>query len=564
MGTTGKVLAKVIMVSAAVSSSAGLAASEALADLILTNGEVYARDGWAEAVAVRDSTIVAVGSVAEVDALRGEKTEVVDLAGAPLFPGLIDAHAHPVFGAMERLGGRVSRDDWAEALKAIEACATAAPAGEWIVAGPVDAEVLPSVPNPRAILDIAAPNNPTFVHVVGGHALMVNSRTLDAARIDRSTPNPPGGEIGRDSAGEPTGLLLDVNTIWVALPPPDAGTVAPATAEVLSEFLALGITSITEANASPLHLEVYALLADEGRSIPRMRTCLTWAPPMPHEAVPAAAVFARERIATDCVKIFVDGESYTGRTAALLEPYQPADGSETEERGALMLTPTDLQEAVTAFDRAGLTVKFHVWGDAAVDAALTAVEHARAQNGPDGPKHQLGHVLLARHDDLARAANSNVVLEFSPSGWVPMAMPALGKDIGESRMARAWPVADTLNQGAQAIGGSDWPAGPPGAFTLWKGIETLVTRLEPGETAGTPLAPGQRISLQQAIGVFTANAATMSEANDAPGIIEPGRKADLIVLDRNPFEIPITEVHRIKTEMTIVDGEIVYQAAKGD
>src|SRR5690606_29149286 len=191
-------------------------------------------------------------------------------------------------------------------------------------------------------------------------------------------------------------------------------------------------------------------------------------------------------------------------TAALLEPYLPADGASTDERGALTLPPEALRDAVIRFDGAGLTVKLHAWGDGAVDAALTAIEAAREVNGAGGPMHEVGHVFLAQPREIARARAANAVLEFSPSGWQPPAMAALGKDIGEPRMARAWPVHDAPAAGPRSVAGSDWPAGPPIPYALWVAIETLVTRLDPGALQGDPFAPSQRVTLEQAIALFTA------------------------------------------------------------
>jgi predicted amidohydrolase YtcJ len=273
--------------------------------------------------------------------------------------------------------------------------------------------------------------------------------------------------------------------------------------------------------------------------------------------------YARDRLTLSCVKIFLDGETATGQTAALLEPYQPADGSVTTARGALAVPADVLADAVTRFDRAGLTVKFHAWGDGAVDAALTAVAAARSANGPGGPRHEIGHVMLAHPKDIARARESHAVLEFSPAAWNTGAM-FLGRDLGELRPARAWPVRDALDAGAAAVAGTDWPSGPPQPYAVWAAIATLVTRLNPGSADGEPFAAGQRLTLEQAIALFTTYPALNSGDPAAPGIIAPGRKADLVVLDRNPFAIPITEVPLTAAVMTIVGGEVVHEAAAAD
>jgi len=539
------------------------AATDGAADMILTGGRVYTPDGWKQAVAIRDGTIIAVGTDAEVARERGPDTHTLDLAGAPLFPGLRDEHIHPVSAALERLACRVPPGaSWDDVLNVVRACAEAPLSGGWIIATPVESEALMDPRATRQALDAAAPGKSVLILAVGGHAAVANTQALAAAGIDGSTPVPPGSVIARDSSGDLTGLLQEapINLVVAALPPPDPAVIAMALAGVLDELLAAGVTSVTDANSNVLNLQAYSGLADAGRLVLRVRSCSMWALPAPVESATDVGRYSRDRLATDCVKIFVDGESYTGRTAALLEPYQPADGSVTDELGALAVPPDALSDAVIAFDRAGLTVKFHAWGDAAVNAALTAIEAAREANGSTGPRHQIGHVMLARREDIDRARRTNAVLEFSPAGWQPPALPLVGKDIGALRMARAWPVRDALEAGAPAVAGTDWPAGPPGPYNPWMGIETLVTRLNPGDTQGEPLAPGQRVSLEQAIAMFTEYPATHSSEPDSPVIIAPGREADLIVLDRNPFEVPITDVHRIKTLRTIVGGEIVWEA----
>lgn len=547
--------------------------AHAPADLILTGGAIHSARGWVEAVAVRDGVIVSVGTAKTARRLRGPTTHVIELAGATVFPGLYDSHAHPLLAARERFQPcRIPPEPVQAITDALAECVKAVSPGEWISSGPFASSLLESGLN-RHVLDAVAPVNPVVLSEAGSHGGVLNSRALEAAGINRSTAAPPGGKIGRDNAGEPDGVLLDAWSLLPASPPPPPDRVAFAAAWALDQLLEVGVTSLTDANAGSIEQRAYVDLADAGQLKPRVRLCRAWNPAMSSTEFPLESDAVRDHLAPSCVKIFVDGASGSGFTAALLEPYLAADGAPTSERGALMLAPEILNAAVTRFDRAGLTVKFHAWGDAAVAAAVTAIEAARSANGTSGPRHEIGHVVLARREDLLRARKANAVLEFSPWIWFPPAGDFMFRNIGAVRMARAWPVRDALDAGASVLGGTDWPAAP--GRSPWGAIETLVTRIEPSlielplyrfgppDTDRTrPFAPGQRITLEQAIALFTSNPAMISGQPDAPGIIAPGRKADLIVLDRNPLRIPIAEVHMTTAVMTIVGGQVVFERGK--
>jgi predicted amidohydrolase YtcJ len=527
------------------------------ADLLLTGGVVYTPDGWADTVAVRNGVIVAVGDGDIAQRLRGPDTRVIELAGAAVLPGLNDTHAHVSFAAREHSRPcSVPIAPWSAITQAVAACAKVVPTDEWLATGPIENALL-GADTTRQALDAVAPEHRVLLYLVGGHAVVANSRALEALGIDKSTPNPTGGAIEHDSSGEPTGVLLEAQNLWIpALPLPDQEVIA---SWALDQFLGMGVTSVTDAGVSLAQVQGYVGLADAGRLRARVRPCLLWTPTADAVDSFLAGEYARERVDDSCVKIFVDGETATGRTAFLLEPYQPADGSVTDDRGAPTVSQEALTAAMTRFDADGLTVKLHAIGDGAVDAALTAIEAARATNGPAGPRHEIAHVMLARAGDIQRARDAGAVFEFSPPGWIPLAKPIIGKDLGETRMARAWPVREALDAGARAVAGTDWPA-IPGAYSPWTAIETLVTRLNPGQAEGDPLAPRERVTLEQAIALFTSYPAAHSSAPDAPGIIAPGRQADLVVLDRNPFEIPITEVNLTKAVTTIVAGKVVYEA----
>jgi hypothetical protein len=243
----------------------------------------------------------------------------------------------------------------------------------------------------------------------------------------------------------------------------------------------------------------------------------------------------------------------------MLEPYFDAHGGQ-DGRGMLMVPQQQLNEAVARFDRAGLHVKFHAAGDAAVRSALDAIAWARKSNGWGGPMHDVGHNTFIDPADVPRARELHAAFEFSPYIWYPTPIVAVDvrRVVGEERLARVWPVRDGVASGTLVTAGSDWSVVP--SVNPWLAIETLVTRQKPGGSKET-IAPEQRISLEQALTLFTENGAGLMGQRDRVGAIETGMRADLVVTAKNPFKVPITTVHETVVRMTFIDGEKVFDAA---
>jgi hypothetical protein len=329
-------------------------------------------------------------------------------------------------------------------------------------------------------------------------------------------------------------------------------------------MLSYGITSFTDAAASEGSLRSYAALADQGQLKQRVRACITWRPAgpapdaMPGGPLARANLYARERVQPDCVKLFLDGVPTDGHTAAMLEPYADTSLQDPDRaRGLLQIPQETLNATLVALDDWGFTVKMHAAGDAAVHAGLDAIAAARKANGFTGLMHNVAHNSFVDKKDLARAAGIQATFEMSPYIWYPNAIiPDIAKAIGPERMQRWIPVKEALESGALVVPGSDWPVVPE--VNPWIGIETLVTRQKPG---GGGERLGQPITLKQAIDMFTVNAARQMGHANQTGRIAPGLFADLIVLDRNPFEIPVTEVHQTRVTMALVNGEIVLGKA---
>ena len=540
------------------------------ADLVLTHGHIKTTNGWAQALAVRKGVIVAVGDDASIERWRGSGTRVLDLAGDTVLPGLHDVHVHPIYAGLSEHQCRIPQGSTLkETQNKVQGCVKAASPGAWITGGQWDASALGRAPH-RKMLDVVAPANPALLEDTSGHSSWANSKALALAGVTRQTPNPPGGIIERDRSGEPTGVLREsaIDLVKALVPGPTQEEVNAALAWSLRTMLASGITSFTEAAVgfsagAEKELRAYAALADAGILKQRARLCLTWSPDEHFEAVLASRnLFARERVSPDCVKIFLDGVPTDSHTAAMLEPYVgaiPGRADQAALRGLLLVEQSKLNELVTRFDRMGLTVKFHAAGDAAVRAGLNAIEAARRTNGFSAQMHNVGHCTFVAPEDIARARAIDATFEVSPYLWGPTPInDDITAAVGPVTIQRVWPVREMIAAGALVVPGSDWSVVP--SVNPWIGMETLVTREKPGGSEQS-FGKSEAITLDQAVDLFTVNAARQEGTAARVGRLEAGMLADFIVLDRNPYEVPIRDVHDTIVRKTFIQGELVYDAS---
>ncbi len=553
---------------AAIVCVAGLASVAATASpaTIYRNAQVYTPAGWQSAFAVKDGRIVAVGSDANVRKAAKGASEV-DLGGRTVLPGLYDMHVHPVLQAKGGEGRcSISPDvPAADLLAGVDACAKAAVKGEWIAGGQWQASVLAGTPITAATLDAVSPDNPVMLFDVSGHSLWVNSKALAIAGITKDTPNPEGGIIERDAAGVPTGVLRETarDLVLRHLPPQPAEKTQAELKKNLDYLLSFGITGYVEAMAFRDDLEAYAALADKGELKQHVQACIAYSHaghPNPDLDATIAAIpqYTRERFKPTCVKVFADGVPTESHTGAMLADYA-AGQPNAPARGLLLFDPAKLNPMMAKWDKLGLNVLFHAAGDAAVRASFDAIAYARKQNGNGGPIHQVGHSTFIDPADLSRSKTLNSAIEYSPYLWDPQPInDDITKAVGEERIKRVWPIKDGYAAGALVIAGSDWAVIP--APDPWIGIETAITRQNPGGSTRT-YGAGQAITLEQAIQMFTINAAKRLGLEKELGTIEAGKRADFIVIDKNPFQIPATQIHTIKVQKTYIDGEVVFDRA---
>lgn len=538
------------------------------ADVLVVGGQIKTPTGWAQAMAIRDGVIVAVGTRAKARKLLGARARVIDVHGMTVMPGLVDSHVHPLFAGLGAASCQLPPGAGpAVVASAVKSCVARAAPGAWVQGGNWVAASFANGQQNRAFLDANAPNNPVLLNDEALHSVWVNSRALQIAGINRDTPDPEGGIIERGADGEPTGLLRENATRLVegVVPPDSLEARRSAIQWATDTMLSYGITAFTVASIREPDIEPFAQLTREGRIKQHIRGCIVWEPhpgtqhDIGEKLIENRSNYTTSRFRPDCVKLFLDGVPTESHTGAMLEPY--ADRSANDVRpaqGLLMIPQDDLNSAVARFDKMGLSVKFHAAGDGAVRAAIDALSYTRRVNGAAGPMHAVGHSTFVDRMDIPRVGPLNAAWEFSPYIWYPTPIASVDilKAVGPERMKRWVPIAEALKTKALVVAGSDWPVIP--SVNPWLGIETLVTRARPGGSTER-LGAGEAISRLQAFELFTQNGARLMGLGGVTGAIAPGLRADFIVTDRNPYTVAISSLHAIRVMMTFIDGERVFE-----
>ncbi|MGH2901900.1 MAG: amidohydrolase, partial [Solirubrobacteraceae bacterium] len=326
---------------------------------------------------------------------------------------------------------------------------------------------------------------------------------------------------------------------------------------------ALGIVAMKDALADGHAVTAYAALDRAGKLDMRVATSRPWRATWTESDADEArnlehwADDQTPHVRTGFAKIFVDGIPPT-RTAAMLEPYLPDPKHAPGFKGELQHSPADLNAALVRLDALGLTVKMHATGDAALRAGLDAIAAARKANGDSGLHHEVAHAELASPADIPRFVQLGAIAELSPILWYPTPLvQVMAEVIGRERADRFWPIKTLLDAGVLMVYGSDWPSVVPSP-SPWPGIEAMVTRRDPYGVAPGALAPEQAIGLTDAIAIFTRNGSVAMRLEKETGSIEVGKLADLIVLDRNLFEIPPEQIGDTQVIETVFEGRVVH------
>jgi len=554
------------------------AAAQVPADLVLLHGRVYTVDGsrpWAQAVAVRGDRIVAVGSDAQVGALRGPDTRVVDLHGRLVTPGFIDSHVHFIEGAhyLTQLGLR-DVTTLKETQRRVAAFAQAHPQAAWI-RGEGFSYGYPDMPQGafhRQSLDEVAGGRPVLLTSGMAHAAWANSEALRRAGITRATPDPAGGQIVRDADGEPTGWLKEDPAIELVLkqvPPPSAQDDKAALLLAIAEANRVGLTRVDSAGGDFPYLDTLGEIEREGRLTLRI-SISDWINPPGLSAEHLAALEGARAdhhdayLSAGVAKFIMDGviESHTA--------YLPGGyADQPSEKGMRFWEPAAYEAAVSTLNAHGFQVYTHAIGDGAIHLALDTYEKSQAALAAAGsafqPRNRIEHVEAPQPADIARFGQLDVIASMQPLMIYPRdewkGMEGLWQQYaGTQWLPVAFALRSFLDAHAVLAFGTDWPIVQ--LDPLYGVRNAVLRRSLDGQPGKDGYLPAQRISVAEAVRAYTLDAAYASHRDDVEGSITPGKFADLVVFSKNFVEGDPDRIPDARVLMTLVGGRTVYRATK--
>jgi len=600
IGRTGGALLAAAVVAGAVIGCGGGGDGIEPADVVLRGGKVVTMDAKrtvAQAVAVRAGRIAFVGSDADAARRIGANTKVIELGGRMLMPGFVDAHLHSLAGGRALLVCDMAYAPLtrAQLLQKLQSCLDATPnagADIWLEAVNWDrasTAALDADPT-RATLDSLATSRPIVVTSADFHTVLANSRALALAGIGAATPDPAGGSFDRDADGNPTGICEDAAGFQVkaAIPPDSDADQLKQGRAALAALREQGITTFMDAAAGEPHLRVFKALRDSGELTARVNLAINVdaananaAPADEIAKVKALTAGADAGAATPApgvhsrvVKVFLDGVvNAPADTGALLTPYLQNIGTDDNPQwvegtnlGQLYYTPASLRALMLASVDAGLDMHLHATGDRGVRTVLDAVEATRQARPQADFRPAIAHDETVAIADYARFAALDVMATMSFQ-WAQRAPYSIGdteNHLGAERFARMEPSGSLRRAGARIVHGSDWPIDPFDTFLALKiGVTRSGDPLNPHSAASLapvfegPINADPALTRDDVLAAITVNAAHQLRLEKQIGTIEPGKFADLIVLERDFLAVPDEELGRNRVLLTMVGGQVV-------
>jgi hypothetical protein len=529
------------------------------ADLVLINGKVWTVDKSkpeAQAVAVWQGRILAVGTNEEIRAFVGDQTTVIDLKGKLVLPGFNDNHTHFLSGGFELAGVQLkdakNEEEFGERLAAKS---KAMPPGRWITGGTWDHDNWPGGNLPTAeLIDRSVSDRPVFVTRYDGHMSVANSVALKLAGVTSGTTDPPGGVIVRKPGSrEPAGVLKDTAQALVqrVIPPPTEDEMRQAIEAALAEARRLGVTSFTDMNLDPATLRIYQNLLAAGKLTARVDG--RWALERWKELADLGIMKNFENqhwIKIGGLKAFVDG-SLGSSTALFFDPYV----QDPNTRGIYLTAPGDLERNILAADKAGLHIAVHAIGDKANSDLLDMFAKAIKETGPRERRFRIEHAQHIHPKDFKRFAELGVIASVQPYHAIDDGRWA-EKRIGHERCKTTYPFKTFLQSGVKMCFGSDWTVAPLNPIL---GIDAAVTRRTTDGANPNGWFPEQKITVQEAIEAYTLGSAYAAFDDGVKGSITPGKLADVIVLSQDLLTIPANDIPKSEVVMTIVGGKVVFE-----
>lgn len=537
------------------------------ADLLIRSAHIHTLDPanpTAQAIAIKDGQILALGTNQELAGLAGPQTRVLALNGQSLLPGLIDSHIHSIEGALALDACNLEDQQLSfDQLKAeVLACAQHEP-GDWL-----QVQNLPSVglALDSKRLDELLSHRPLFIISTDAHTAWANSLAMQLAGIDANTPNPPNGRIVRDAGGEATGVLIDGATSLVSklLPPlPEAQKLA-ALEKTLQGFYQTGITAFLEANANAQSVQSFCSLAAQDKLKARLNLALGSAGAASEEEFQRLEGLRQQ--ASDCgftadtIKLYADGViEYPTQSAALLAPYAGQTQGTSDWAGKLYMPTDSLQVFVLEAQRRGFNIHIHAIGDAAIQQALDAFALARAASDDHQARFSITHLQLIDPADYARFAQLDVLASMQLLWAQPdeYSVEAVLPYLGPERHARLYPAASLHRAGAQIAGGSDWNVS---SFNPFEAMAVAISRTNQQAPQRGALNKAEALPLEAILQAYTVNSARLLGMENRIGQLKVGMAADLVILDRTlSAEMPPRVLAETQVLLTLIGGEVVYQ-----
>lgn len=536
------------------------AQAQAQADTVLLGGKVWTGDPArpeAQALAIVDGKVAAVGSDDEVRRWAGPATTVLELRGRRVLPGFNDAHVHFFDGGQALASVQLRDAPSPEAFRdRIGAYAATLPKGRWVLNGNWDHERwTPAALPTRQLIDAVTPDNPVFINRLDGHMALANTLALELAGITRDTPDPPGGSIVRDADGEPTGMLKDaaMNAVYAVIPESSPAEIATALRAAMREANENGVTSVQDMSASPAILRGYQQLLADGELSVRVygaQPLSRWE----RLAEPGiVAGFGGDMLRIGVLKGFADG-SLGSTTALFFEPYLDEPDTSGLPSDELVDAEAMLADMAGA-DAAGLQLAIHAIGDKANATILDMFAEVAQRNGPRDRRLRIEHAQHFRAGDIPRMRAQGVVASMQPYHAIDDGRWA-EKRIGAERAKGTYAFRSLLDAGAVLAFGSDWAVAP---IEPLMGIYAAATRRTLDGAHPDGWVPEQEISVAEAVRAYTVGSAYAERREAVKGTLEPGKLADLVVLSADIFAIDPAAIADTRVDLTMLGGKVVYR-----
>jgi len=537
--------------------------------LIAPSYTMNSKQPWAEAIAIKGEKIIFVGEKQDALKFKNKVTQVMEMTDGMALPGFIDSHVHLLWGGIEMNECHLHDLNTSDQIfQTIRDYLTGNPDVEWLRGSGWYLPIFTDGNPRKEWLDEICPDKPVFLLSADGHSAWVNSKALALAGIDANTTDPPNGRIERDpKTKEPSGVLREdaMGLVEDLLPRYTKDQIDAGLEIAFKEANRFGITAILDAGT-----EIYSLAESSSKTYDGLDS---YREATLHKKISLRVAasqyvnpkswkedmveiknrrFTNKLGGMNTVKFFADGV-IEGGTAALLEPYLG-----TDDRGILNWHPDTLKKAVAEFDKAGFQIHIHAIGDRGIRSTLDAFEFARQQNGLKDKRHMMSHIQLIHPDDVPRFRELNIIASFQalwayPDKYITdLTLPVLGP----VRSRWNYPINSVALSGARIAGGSDWTVS---SLNPLDAIEVAVTRRGPGLKDGDALFPEEAVKLETMLQAYTLEGAYSLFKENQIGSLEVGKLADIIILDRNLFQIPVYEIHNALVVQTIFNGKVIFK-----